>query len=64
MFAQATARVRILSSGRYLQINQAELDDGAQYTCVSSNIAGKTTRQFNVAVHGGVSPLVFDESCS
>ncbi|XP_070817740.1 hemicentin-1 [Chaetodon trifascialis] len=47
---QASARVRILSGGRYLQINMAELDDRAQYTCVASNIAGKTTRQFNLAV--------------
>lgn len=53
-FFQASARVRILSSGRYLQINLAELDDRAQYTCVASNIAGKTTRQFNLAVNGKV----------
>lgn len=54
-FAQASARVRLLSSGRYLQINLAELDDKAQYTCVASNVAGKTTRQFNLAVNGKVS---------
>lgn len=54
VFFQASARVRILSSGRYLQINLAELDDRAQYTCVASNIAGKTTRQFNLAVNGNV----------
>lgn len=54
LFFQASARVRILSSGRYLQINLAELDDRAQYTCVASNIAGKTTRQFNLAVNGKV----------
>ena len=51
---QASARVRILSSGRYLQINMAELSDRAQYTCVASNVAGKTTRQFNLAVNGTV----------
>lgn len=49
---QATARVRILSAGRYLQINLAELDDKAQYTCVASNVAGETTRQFNVTING------------
>ncbi|XP_075872115.1 hemicentin-1 isoform X2 [Nelusetta ayraudi] len=48
---QATARVRVLSGGRYLQINLAELDDKAQYTCVASNVAGETTRQFNLAVN-------------
>ncbi|XP_034438633.1 hemicentin-1 isoform X1 [Hippoglossus hippoglossus] len=55
---QASARVRILSSGRYLQINMAELSDRAQYTCVASNVAGKTTRQFNLAVN--VAPTIKD----
>ncbi|XP_019904855.2 hemicentin-1 isoform X2 [Esox lucius] len=53
---QASPRVRVLSSGRYLQINMAELGDGAQYTCVASNVAGKTTRQFNLAVN--VAPII------
>uniref|UniRef100_A0A8C7MZR3 Hemicentin-1 n=1 Tax=Oncorhynchus kisutch TaxID=8019 RepID=A0A8C7MZR3_ONCKI len=53
---QASPRVRILSNARYLQINMAELGDGAQYTCVASNIAGKTTRQFNLAVN--VAPTI------
>lgn len=56
---QASARLRILSAGRYLQINMAELSDAAQYMCVASNIAGKTTRLFNLAVHGIVTVFVF-----
>ncbi|XP_048833472.1 hemicentin-1 isoform X1 [Brienomyrus brachyistius] len=48
---QASPRVRILSNGRYLQINNAELRDRAQYTCVASNIAGNTTREFNLGVN-------------
>ncbi|KAJ8376139.1 hypothetical protein SKAU_G00067190 [Synaphobranchus kaupii] len=55
---QASPRVRILSSGRYLQINNVELGDGAQYTCVASNIAGKTTREFNLAIN--VAPTILD----
>ncbi|XP_041648005.1 hemicentin-1 [Cheilinus undulatus] len=57
---KASARVRILSSGRYLQINMAELSDKAQYTCVASNVAGKTTRQFNLAVN--VAPTIKEGS--
>lgn len=36
----------------------AELGDKAQYTCVASNIAGKTTRQFNLAVNGTITSLI------
>ncbi|XP_043941249.1 hemicentin-1 [Protopterus annectens] len=55
---KATPRIRILASGRYLQINNADLVDGANYTCVASNIAGKTTREFSLAVH--VPPVIED----
>ncbi|KAJ0032742.1 hypothetical protein NQD34_002823 [Periophthalmus magnuspinnatus] len=53
---QASPRVRVLSSGRYLQINMAELSDRAHYTCVASNVAGKTTRNFNLTVN--VAPTI------
>ncbi|XP_006730990.2 hemicentin-1 [Leptonychotes weddellii] len=48
---QATPRIRILSGGRYLQINNADLSDTANYTCVASNIAGRTTRGFILTVN-------------
>ncbi|XP_051581270.1 hemicentin-1-like isoform X1 [Myxocyprinus asiaticus] len=51
-------RVRVLSSGRYLQINNAELGDEAQYICVASNVAGETRRHFNISVN--VPPTIKD----
>lgn len=59
MFAQASARVRVLSGGSYVQINRAELEDGGQYTCVANNVAGRTTRRFHLAVQGELSRTVF-----
>ncbi|NXH90756.1 HMCN1 protein, partial [Edolisoma coerulescens] len=49
-------RLRILSGGRYLQINSAELGDSARYACVARNVAGETTREFLLAVH--VAPTI------
>lgn len=54
MCPQGGPRLRILSSGRYLQINNAELGDRARYTCVARNVAGETTREFLLAVHGNI----------
>ncbi|XP_030626728.1 hemicentin-1 [Chanos chanos] len=55
---KTSPRVRVLSNGRYLQINNAELGDGARYTCVASNVAGETRRHFNLSVN--VPPTIKD----
>ncbi|XP_053542916.1 hemicentin-1 isoform X1 [Ictalurus punctatus] len=48
---KASPRVRVLSSGRYLQINNAELGDTGRYTCTASNVAGETRRHFDLSVN-------------
>ncbi|TSL47575.1 Hemicentin-1 [Bagarius yarrelli] len=53
---KASPRLRVLSSGRYLQINNAEIGDAGQYTCVASNVAGETRRHFNLSVN--VAPTI------
>ncbi|KAK1804810.1 hypothetical protein P4O66_003652 [Electrophorus voltai] len=55
---QTSPRVRVLSGGRYLQINNADLGDTARYTCLASNVAGETTRHFNLSVN--VAPTIKD----
>ncbi|XP_075038771.1 hemicentin-1 [Mixophyes fleayi] len=44
-------RLQIVSDGRYLQIDNAEVTDTGRYTCIASNIAGKTTREFMLNIH-------------
>ncbi|KAI5614770.1 hemicentin-1 isoform X1 [Silurus asotus] len=53
---KASPRVRVLSSGRYMQINNAELGDTGRYTCIASNVAGETRRHFNLSVN--VAPTI------
>ncbi|KTF76822.1 hypothetical protein cypCar_00021533 [Cyprinus carpio] len=47
-----------LKDGAPMKINNAELGDGAQYTCVASNVAGESRRHFNLSVN--VSPTIKD----
>ncbi|XP_076872442.1 hemicentin-1 isoform X2 [Brachyhypopomus gauderio] len=53
---KTSPRVRVLSGGHYLQINNAELGDAARYTCLASNVAGETRRHFNLTVN--VAPTI------
>ena len=58
---QTSSRVRVLSGGRFLQIDMAELSDRAQYTCVATNIHGMTRQQYNLAVHGKATSFIYNQ---
>ena len=44
--------LRVLDGGRRLQINNAQLLDIGGYTCVASNAAGNTSKEFILSVLG------------
>ncbi|XP_068096243.1 hemicentin-1 isoform X2 [Hyperolius riggenbachi] len=46
-----SVRVYVESDGRFLHIDNAELEDAGRYTCIASNIAGKTTREFSLNIY-------------
>lgn len=43
---------RILSSGRSLQISEAQLLDTGRYTCLASNAAGDRSKTYSLNVLG------------
>jgi len=45
--------------GRELSIKSASLEDTARYTCVATNVAGETRRNFNVDVLGLTSLIIY-----
>ena len=47
-----TERVRILASGRQLEIQDTRESDTARYTCVATNVAGQAKKDFDVHVLG------------
>ncbi|MGH0131433.1 UNVERIFIED_CONTAM: hypothetical protein FKN15_007170, partial [Acipenser sinensis] len=49
--ADSRGRVRVLSGGRQLQISSAEKSDAASYSCVASNMAGDTMKEYNLQVY-------------
>uniref|UniRef100_H0XAK9 Hemicentin 1 n=1 Tax=Otolemur garnettii TaxID=30611 RepID=H0XAK9_OTOGA len=51
VLADSMGRVRILSGGRQLQISIAEKSDAGLYTCVASNVAGTTKKDYNLQVY-------------
>lgn len=43
---------RIVSSGRSLQISEAQLPDTGRYTCLASNAAGDRSKTYSLNVLG------------
>jgi len=46
------ARIRLLMSGRHLELSLAAESDAAWYTCVADNVAGSAKMEFNLSVIG------------
>jgi hemicentin len=49
---EQTKYVRILRSGRVLQIVAANVDDSGLYSCSAQNSAGHEQRRYRLQVHG------------
>ena len=45
-------RINYLSDGQQLEINYAEVEDTARYTCIASNEAGRSDKDFDLDVLG------------
>lgn len=49
---EENGRIRLLLTGRQLEISVAEETDSAKYSCVATNIAGKAEKEFDLSVLG------------
>jgi len=52
---------RFLSSGRFLQITNAQVSDTGRYTCVASNTAGDKSKSYFLNVLGKTARLALAE---
>lgn len=51
MLPDSGGEVRMLSGGRQLQISIAKKSDAGLYTCVASNVAGTTKKDYSLQVY-------------
>jgi|SRR6218665_1664828 len=49
---EENGRIRLLLSGRQLEISMAEEADSSRYSCLATNIAGKAEKEFDLSVLG------------
>lgn len=52
-------RLQVMSHGRFLHINDAQVIDTARYSCLASNSAGDRSAHFNLNVLGTCVHVVY-----
>ena len=55
----ADERVKVINNGFSLEITNAQVEDTGRYSCIASNEAGETDKNFDLDVFGEFGILIF-----